>query len=148
MRMLSIPELLFRIIHSVNQLSIYRAVSNWCEEFGLWPNEREPRQFANKEILKSVNSQEVNSLVCAPRTQPASGNRWRESLQNFELQSKASQLAKVCDFASCWRTVDTGMCHMTTPDVHDGFGDFTPVCRECTLPRADPERMQRFQEEH
>ena len=28
-------ELLFRIIHSVNQLSIYGAVSNWSEQFGL-----------------------------------------------------------------------------------------------------------------
>ena len=28
-------ELLFRTIHSANQLSIYRAVACWCEEFGL-----------------------------------------------------------------------------------------------------------------
>ena len=28
-------ELLFRIIHSVNQLSIHGAVSNWCEQFGV-----------------------------------------------------------------------------------------------------------------
>ena len=27
-------ELLFRKIHSANQLSIYGAVSSWCEEFG------------------------------------------------------------------------------------------------------------------
>ena len=35
-------ELLFRTIHSANQLSIFGAVSNWCEEFGLRPSEREP----------------------------------------------------------------------------------------------------------
>ena len=34
-------ELLFRTIHSANQLSIYGAVSTWCEEFGLKPNERD-----------------------------------------------------------------------------------------------------------
>ena len=28
-------ELLFRIIHSVNQLNIYGAVSDWCEQFSL-----------------------------------------------------------------------------------------------------------------
>ena len=28
-------ELLFRTVHSVSQLSIYRAVANWCEQFGL-----------------------------------------------------------------------------------------------------------------
>ena len=84
-------ELLFRIVHSVNQLSIYGAVSNGCEQFGLRPNEREPilktyaaeENSVNKEILKSVHSREVNSLVCAPRTEPASGNRVRECLRNF-----------------------------------------------------------------
>ena len=33
-------ELLFRIIHSVNQLSFYGAVSNWCERFGLTEEEK------------------------------------------------------------------------------------------------------------
>ena len=33
-------ELSFRISHSVNQRSIFGAVSNWCEEFGPRPNER------------------------------------------------------------------------------------------------------------
>ena len=31
----------FRIIHSANQLSIYGAVSNWCEEFGLAAHDKE-----------------------------------------------------------------------------------------------------------
>ena len=67
---------LVRIIHPVNQLSINGAVSNWCEEFGLRPNEREStsEKFAvkgnssNQEILKSVNSQELDSLVCSKDT--------------------------------------------------------------------------------
>ena len=33
-------ELLFQIIHSVNQLSIYGAVTNWCEQFGLTEEEK------------------------------------------------------------------------------------------------------------
>ena len=33
-------ELLFRIIHSVNQLSVYGAVSSWCEQFGLTEEEK------------------------------------------------------------------------------------------------------------
>ena len=28
-------ELLFQIIHSAKQLSIYGAVANWCQQFGL-----------------------------------------------------------------------------------------------------------------
>ena len=50
---------------------------------------------------------------------------------------KPSQLAKACELASFWRTVETGIWCITIPDVDDGFGDFTPVCREYTLPRAD-----------
>ena len=80
-------ELLFRIIHSVNQFSICGAVANWCEEFGLWPTAKE--NSVSKEILKSVNSQEVNSLVGAPRTGPASGNRLRECLAAFAAQGRS-----------------------------------------------------------
>ena len=53
-------------IHSVNQLSIYGAVSNWCEQFGLTTDEKGQEKIlakgesVNKEILMSVNSQEVN----------------------------------------------------------------------------------------
>ena len=34
-------ELLFRTVHLANQLSIYGAVSSWCEEFGQTPNGKE-----------------------------------------------------------------------------------------------------------
>ena len=36
-------ELFFRIIHSVNQLSIYGAVSNWCEQF-CWTEEEKVKE--------------------------------------------------------------------------------------------------------
>ena len=43
-------ELLFRTIHSANQLSIYEAVSSWCEEFGRRPNTKQwtSDKFASK----------------------------------------------------------------------------------------------------
>ena len=34
-------ELLFQTIHSVNQLSVYGAVANWCYQFGLTEEEKE-----------------------------------------------------------------------------------------------------------
>ena len=84
-------EILFRIIHSVNQLSIYGVVSNWCWQFGLRADEKgqekilEKGEPVNKEVLKSVNSQDVNSSVSSPRL--ASGNRLRENIQDFESLS-------------------------------------------------------------
>ena len=81
-------ELLFRSIHSVNQLSISGAVSNWCKQFVLTEEERElERPLARKEsvtkgVLSSVNSQEVKLLVSSPR--PASGNSLQKNIQDFD----------------------------------------------------------------
>ena len=96
-------ELLFRIIHSVNKLSIDGAVSNWCEHFDLRPNENEltsersagKEDSVNEEILRSANSQEVNSMVCAPKNPPASAHRLRENLDSFELRSRPVNLRKI-----------------------------------------------------
>ena len=54
----------------------------------------------NKEILMSVNSQEVNSLVSSPRTELVPRNRLRENIQNFESLSKTFQFTNVCELAS------------------------------------------------
>ena len=65
-------------------------VSNWCEQIGLTPDKKgqerilEKGESVNKEILKSVNSQEVNSLVFCPRQ--ASGNRLRENKLRITLR--------------------------------------------------------------
>ena len=56
-------ELLFRIIHSANQLSVYGTVSDWSGQFDLRSNEKEStsqrstakEDSVNKEILKSVS---------------------------------------------------------------------------------------------
>ena len=47
--MLQTQNSLFRIIHSVNQLSIYGAVSNRCEELGLIADEKGQEKFSTKE---------------------------------------------------------------------------------------------------
>ena len=106
-------ELLFRIIQSANQLSIYGAVSDWSEQFDLRSNESLPtserstskEDSVNKEIPKSVNSQEVNSLVCAPRTEPASGNSLRETLQNLNYGPKPVKLRTCIVQFLTWTTV-------------------------------------------
>ena len=142
MRMLQTLNSLFRTIHSVNQLSTYGAVSNWCEQFGLRADEQgqerilEKGESVNKEMLKSVNSQEVNPLVSSPR--PASGNSLRENIQDFESLSETIQFTSVCEDSSYWFWVSAGMSYRTKLDEDDGFGDPIPVCREYTLSRANP----------
>ena len=137
-------EPLFRIIHSVNQLSIYGAVSQWSEQFDLSQKERESTwaksaereelvvkealEIANKEKLKSMNSQEVNSLVTTARNQPASGNRLGENVENLELRSRIIRIAKISDLASFLDPVTLGRRFQTHQDVDDGFGGYTAAC--------------------
>ena len=90
-------ELLHRSIHSANQLSIYGAVACRCEEFGLKLDETPERltKTENEQTQKKVRPQEVNSLAQTPRNdKPASGNRLRESLQNFETLEKEIKIYK------------------------------------------------------
>ena len=138
-------ELLFRTIHSANQLSIYGAVSRWCEEFAQWtPNQKE--SFVEilvakekEQLLKNVKPQELNSLVHTPRSENrASGNRLRECLQRFETLEKEIQFTRVCEDTTFTRRISLEMSYKTIPDVDDGFGDRTSACREYTLPREDP----------
>ena len=91
-------------------------------------------QKINEEILKSVNSQEVNSLVRTRRTgAPVTGNGLRECLQNIESLEKSLRFAKICD------RVSIGMCY-TISDVDDGLRSNTSMPRVCT-----PSCRQRFQ---
>ena len=62
-------ELLFRTIHSANQLRIYGAVSSWCEEFGLKPYERDmtSERLTTKENEQNAERNETarSKFFCA-----------------------------------------------------------------------------------
>ena len=137
-------ELLCRTIHPANQLSIYGAVSSWCEEFAQrTPIQKEStsEKFAakeNEQLQKNVKPREVNSLVQTPRIDNrASGNRLRECLQRFETLENAIRFTRVCGDTTIARRVSIGMYYKTIPDVDDYSGDRTSPCREYTLPRED-----------
>ena len=79
-------DFLFRNIHSLNQLSIFGAVANWCEQFGLTEEEKGRDNLSvNRSIFTSVPSHEVQLLVSPPKM--ASGNSVQENI--FELRSIA-----------------------------------------------------------
>ena len=48
-------ELLFRAIHSAKQLSVYGAVSSWCEEFGQRPKRESRSRKGSWQKKKSSN---------------------------------------------------------------------------------------------
>ena len=103
-------ELLFRIIHSATQLCIYGAVTDRCERLGRREAEREEnsgqtKQNLNSRILKSVDAQEVNSLVKESGKPQASGNRLREGLRDFESATPDIQFKEVCEKSGFYRRV-------------------------------------------
>ena len=69
------------------------------------------------EVLKNMNSEAVNFEVCTQRMEPGAVNRLRENLQNFELRSEISQIAKISELASFWDLVSPGRLYKTIQDV-------------------------------
>ena len=70
-----------------------------------------------------------------------SGSRLRENSQDFESLSETVQFTKFCELASIWNRVSAGVSYKTQADEDDGLGDPIPLCREYTLPRANPQSI-------
>ena len=101
-------ELLYRIIHSANQLCVFGAVTNRCETLGRAESEKKTGHDLNRRLLKEqkINAEEISSLVKIPRTLLASGNRMRQKLQSFELLSARSQLKHIYARAGFYHPVE------------------------------------------
>ena len=56
-------ELLFRIIHFVNQPSIYGGVSNWCEQFGLTEDEKGTRKNSRQKRIREERNTEESEFT-------------------------------------------------------------------------------------
>ena len=134
-------ELLFRIVLSVNQLSICGAGSNRCDQFGLTEEEKEQERHRGSEesvtkgVLSSANSQGVKLLVCFPRL--ASGNSLRRNIQDFESLPKTIRFPRVCEDAIFAHRVASGMSYKTRLDEDDGLGQLIPLCREYTFSQVN-----------
>ena len=106
----------------MNQLSIYGAVSNWCEQCGLTEEEKGP-----KGVLTSAKSLEVKVLVSSPRL--ASGSSLWENIHHFE--SLSERFTRVCEDAIFVHRVPAGMTYKTRPDEKDGFGQKAEESEPC-----------------
>ena len=78
-------ELVLQTFHCATQLSIYGAVANWCQQFGLTEEEKGRVNLSvDKKILTRVQ------LLVFPPTK-ASGNSLRENILSFEALSSRIQ---------------------------------------------------------
>ena len=129
-------ETVFRTIISVNQLSLYGAVAEMCEECDSC-HERVGRLVVegqpNPSFVPSVMKTNI-PLTDDPAQEEDLLRRYRERIEKLSQQERVS---KFCTDAGFLTTVEVGQYFMTKDT--EGFSQFTDsvACREYTLPRDE-----------
>ena len=125
-------ETIFRIIVSANQLSLYGAVANMCEEYeSLHDRSGQPDVLMGQSIVLSEIKAEVPLENDIPSHQNLLLQRYEERI---ELLSQENKVSKFCMDAGFIHVVEIGQYFMTN-DTGQQF--FAKACREYTLPRND-----------
>ena len=122
-------ETIFRIIISVNQLSIYGAVAAMCEEF-------ENHQDGSGEMGQSIVLCEIKAEVPSQNENPSNHQiLWRQYMERIESLSPENTMSKFCMEAGFMRIVEVGQYFMTKD-----IGDFDNFVQSLvyTLPQDDP----------
>ena len=128
-------DTIYRIILSVNQLSIYEAVAAICDEFvGQPDNTGQPVILVGQSIVLD----EVKAETPVHDEDPMNDQIiWQQYIQQVESLPPENRISKFCKEAGFMRVVEVGQ-YFVTKDTND-FRQFNSVaCREYTLPRDDP----------
>ena len=128
-------DTIFRIILSVNQLSVYGAVAALCEEF-----ESHQDRSGEPEILmgQSIVLGEIKADVPSQNEDSMNDqNFWERYIQQIESLSLENRVSTFCKEAGFMRVVEVGQ-HFVTKDTGNLRQFRSVACREYTLPRDDP----------
>ena len=111
-------ELLFQTIHSVNQLSVYGAVANWCYQFGSIEEEKGRASSCGQQDFDHLETRSSTTLV-SPPTQ-ATGNRMREKVLSFDELAGKIHLTQLCEKACFQYLVAARKQYKIRPTGDDG----------------------------
>ena len=128
-------DTVYRIILSVNQLSVYGAVAAVCEEF-----ESHQDGSGKPEILmgQSIVLGEVKAEAPLQNENPMNDQIiWQQYIQQVESLSPENKVSKFCKEAGFMRVVEVGQ-YFVTKDTGSLRQFRSVACREYTLPRDDP----------
>ena len=127
-------ETIFRIIVSANQLSLYGAVANMCEEYESI-DDRSGRldMVMGQSIVLNAIKTEVSLDCDDPTNQDLLLQQYGERIEKLSQQDK---LRKFCMDAGFLNVVEIGQYFMTK-DTGDLTQFNTVACREYTLPREE-----------
>ena len=125
---------IYRVILSVNQLSVYGAVAAICEEF-------EDHQDRTGQLVilvgQSIVLGEVKAEALLHDENPMNDQIiWQQYIQQIESLSPENRLSKFCKEAGFMRVVEVGQ-YFVTKDTGDLRQFQSVACREYTLPRDD-----------
>ena len=125
-------ENMFRIIVFANQLNLYGAVANMCEEFESFHDRSgQPDVLMGQSIVLSEIKAEVPLENDIPSHHNLLLHRYEERI---EMLSQENKVSKFCMDAGFISVVEVGQYFMTK-DTGEQF--FAKACREYTLPRSD-----------
>ena len=125
-------ETIFRIIVSANQLSLYGAVANMCEEYeSLHDRSGQPDVVMGQSIVLSEIKAEVPLDNDIPSHQNLLLQQYEERIKSL---SHTDRVSKFCMDAGFISVVEIGQYFMTK-DTGEKFS--AKACREYTLPRND-----------
>ena len=128
-------DTIYRIILSVNQLSVYGAVAAICDEY-----ESHQDGTGQPVILvgQSIVLGEVKAEAPLHDENPMNDQIiWQQYIQQIESLSPENKVSRFCMEAGFMRVVEVGQ-YFVTKDTGD-FRQFRSVaCREYILPRDDP----------
>ena len=125
-------ETIFRIIVSANQLSLYGAVAETCEEYETF-HDRSGR--LDMVMGQSIVLSEIKTEAPLENDDPAYQNfllqRYEERIKSL---SQTDKVRKFCMDAGFISVVEIGQYFMTKDN---GEQFYEKACRGCTLPRSD-----------
>ena len=130
-------ETVFRIIISVNQLSIYGPVSDLCEEYKAFRERTERLVLAGQSDPLFVPTSSLTKTPTPSTDDPAQEDLLQKYQERVESLSQQNRVTKICTDAGFLKTVGVGQYFMTK-DTEE-FSQFTDSvsCREYTLPRDE-----------
>ena len=120
-------EPLFQTVHSVNRLSVYGAVTDWCYQFGLTDEEKEQVVIlVDNKNLTMLEPQEVEMLVSPPNL--ALGNKMQ--FGKCWVLEKRMQMTQLCE-KIFQHLVTARNCYQIRRDDEDGWRNLL-LCAENT----------------
>ena len=127
-------ETIFRIIVTANQLSLYGAVANICEEYeSLHDRSGRPDTVMGQSIVLSEIKTEIPLDCDDPTNQDLLLQQYEERIEKLSQQDKLSKFRMDAGFLS---VVEIGQYFMTK-DTGDLTQFYAVACLEYTLPRED-----------